>query len=104
MLKKWHCPHLLWLAVLRPPCCCGAGRAAIDRYLLPAVPTAANPPHAAAAGEWDRQTDGHAYNTGSANSDVDTYHHHHQHRVKYSFIYKLSSTTQTKHKYNMQKK
>ena len=25
---------------------------------LPAGPTAANPPHAAAAGEWDRQTDG----------------------------------------------
>ena len=40
------------------PCCCGAGRAAIDRYLLPAGPTAANLPHAAAAGEWDRQTDG----------------------------------------------
>jgi len=36
----------------------GVGRAAIDRYLLPAGPTAANPPHAAAAGEWDRQTDG----------------------------------------------
>jgi len=35
------------------PCCCGAGRAAIDRYLLPAGPTAANPPHAAAAGNWD---------------------------------------------------
>jgi len=33
------------------PRCCGAGRAAIDRYLLPAGPTAANPPHAAAAGE-----------------------------------------------------
>jgi len=41
------------------PCCCGARRAAIDRYLLPAEPTAANPLHAAAAGEWDRQTDGH---------------------------------------------
>jgi len=40
-------------------CCCGAGRAAISRYLLPAWPTAANPPHAAAAGEWDRRTDGH---------------------------------------------
>ena len=26
--------------------------AAIDRYLLPAGPTAANSPHAAAAGEW----------------------------------------------------
>ena len=32
------------------PCCCAAGR-----YLLPAGPTAANPPHAAAAGEWNRQ-------------------------------------------------
>jgi len=33
------------------PCWCGAGRAAIDRYLLLAGPTAANPPHAAAAGK-----------------------------------------------------
>ena len=40
------------------PCCCGAGRAAIDRYILPAGPTAANPPHDAATGERDRQTDG----------------------------------------------
>jgi len=40
-------------------CCYGTGRAVIDRYLLPAEPTAANPPRAAAAGEWDRdgQTD-----------------------------------------------
>ena len=37
--------------------CCGAGRAAINRYHLHAGPTAANPPHAAAVGEWDRQTD-----------------------------------------------
>ena len=40
------------------PCCCGAGRAAYVRYLLPAGPTAANPPHAAAAGEWERQAVG----------------------------------------------
>jgi len=40
-------------------CCCGAGRATIDRYLLPAGLTAANPPHAAAAGEWNRQIDRH---------------------------------------------
>jgi len=33
--------------------------AATDRYLLPARPKAANPLHAAAAGEWDRQTGGH---------------------------------------------
>jgi len=33
--------------------------AAIDRYLLPAAPTAANPPHKVVAGEWDRQPDGH---------------------------------------------
>ena len=38
----------------------GAGRAAIERYLLPARPTAANSLHAAAAVDsWDRQTDGH---------------------------------------------
>jgi len=36
-----------------------AGRAAIDRYLLPAGRTAANPRQRSAAGElWDRQTDG----------------------------------------------
>jgi len=40
------------------PRCCVTGRAAIGRYLLPAgLLLAANPPHAAAAGEWDRQTD-----------------------------------------------
>ena len=59
------------------PCCCGAGRAAYDRYLLPAGPTAANPSHAAAAGEWDRRTDTvpfhrpcAAYYTGSANNSL----------------------------------
>jgi len=31
--------------------------AAIDRYFVLAGPTAANPPHAAIEGEWDRQTD-----------------------------------------------
>ena len=36
-----------------------AGCAAIDRYLLPAWPTAANPPQGANAGKWDRQTDEH---------------------------------------------
>jgi len=38
--------------------CYGAEHpAAIDRHLLLTGPTAANPPHAAAAGEWDRQMD-----------------------------------------------
>ena len=46
MLTAWHCPlpH--------------AASAAVSRFLLPASPTAANPPHAAAAGECDRQMDG----------------------------------------------
>jgi len=35
-----------------------AGRAAIDRYLLPAGPTAANPQQRRAAVRWDRETDG----------------------------------------------
>jgi len=59
------------------PCCCGAGRAAYDRYLLPAGPTAANPSHAAAAGEWDRRTGTvpfyrpcAEYYTGSANNSL----------------------------------
>jgi len=40
------------------PLLLGAGHATIDRYLLPDGPTAANPPHAAAAADsWDRQTD-----------------------------------------------
>ena len=50
--------------------------AAIDRYLLPARPTAANPPHAGAGCEWDRQTDhtvlfhssSSAHYAGSANN------------------------------------
>jgi len=36
-----------------------AAQQSIDRYRLPAGPTAANPPHVAVAREWDRQTDGH---------------------------------------------
>ena len=44
-LTTWHCSHSL------------AAAAAIDRYVLPAGPTAANPPYTAAAGEWDRRTD-----------------------------------------------
>jgi len=43
------------------PCCCPVllrRWPCSNRYLLPAGPTAANPPHAAAAGEWDRQTEG----------------------------------------------
>jgi len=44
------------------PLLLGAGRAAISRYLLPAGPTAANPPQAAEAvdnrtGQTDRRTD-----------------------------------------------
>ena len=48
-------------AAARPPCCqaaAGERRAAIDRYLLLAVPTAGNQQQRSAAGEWDRrQTD-----------------------------------------------
>jgi len=43
----WQCPHLLLHAVLL----LSAGRAAIDRYLLPARPTAANPQQRRAAAE-----------------------------------------------------
>ena len=45
-LTTWHCP---------PP---HVAAAAFDRYLLLAGPTT-NPPLAATAGEWARQTDGH---------------------------------------------
>jgi len=39
--------------------CCWAQSPDIDRYLLPATRSAANPPHAAAAVDWrDIQTDG----------------------------------------------
>ena len=42
------------------PLLLGAGRAVIDPYLLPAEPTAANPPHAVAvASSWDRRADRH---------------------------------------------
>ena len=63
--------------LLRRRCCTGLRRAAVDRYLLPAGRSAANPPHAAAAiDRWDRHTtDGHrthrpcsAYCAGSANN------------------------------------
>jgi len=42
-------PALLLARRAAAPSCYGAGCAAIDRCLLPAGPTAANPPHAAAA-------------------------------------------------------
>jgi len=81
-LKTWHCPHMLLRAVLRRGCCCCVDRASIDRYLLPAGPTAANPPHAAAAGEWDKRTDSvpfyrpcSAHYAGSANIIDDSFLH-----------------------------
>ena len=45
-LTTWNCPHLLLRAVCRAaaPLLLHAGRAAIDRYLLPAGFTAANTP------------------------------------------------------------
>ena len=49
--------RICWCAPCCVPYCCGARRAAIDRYLVPARPTAANSPHAAVAGKWDRQRD-----------------------------------------------
>jgi len=46
-------------------CCAPSPAAAIDRHRLPAGPTAANPPHAAVAGKWDRQTDGRRTDSAS---------------------------------------
>jgi len=59
-LTTWHCPHP---AAARR--CCGAAAAdrqpascaAMDRYLLLAGLTAANPPQPRDAGEWDKRTD-----------------------------------------------
>jgi len=48
---------LLRISIERRPRLLQTRRAAVDRYRLPAGPTAANQPHAAAAGERDRQTD-----------------------------------------------
>jgi len=59
--------------------CCGVGRAAINRCLLPTRLTAANPLHATTTGKWDRQMDGwtdtialqrycSAYYAGNANT------------------------------------
>jgi len=42
---------LLWIRIGRRPPLLQMRRAAIDGYRLPAEPTAANPPHSAAAGE-----------------------------------------------------
>jgi len=58
-----------FVAVRRSSDCCGAGRVA--EYLLPGGHTAANPPQAAAVGEWDRQSDAQtmlAYCASSANN------------------------------------
>ena len=52
-------PTLLAFAADRRVSACPTRRAAIGRYLLPAGPTAANPPHAAAAVDRrDGRTDG----------------------------------------------
>ena len=57
--KTWHYPHLLLRAVLRPRAAAApAVQQSIDICYATAGPTAANPPHAAAAGEWGRQTNG----------------------------------------------
>jgi len=50
--------------------CGGAGRAAINIYFLPTGPTAANPPHTAAAGEWNKQTDRQTTGAVPANQPV----------------------------------
>ena len=48
---------LLLSAVLRRRCCWAPAPAAVDRYLLPAGRSAANPPHVAAAvNRWDRRS------------------------------------------------
>ena len=59
-LSTWHCPHLLESAVLRRHCCWSPAPVSVDRYVLPAMHSAANPPHAAAAVECRTtgQTDG----------------------------------------------
>ena len=48
MLITWHYTHLLLRSMLRRMPC--------SNYLLLAGPTAANPPHAITADEWDGQT------------------------------------------------
>jgi len=57
-LSTWHCTHLLMKAVLRRRCFLVPALAAVNWYLQPALHSAANQPHAAAAVDrWDRQTD-----------------------------------------------
>ena len=57
-LTTWHCPHSAPHAAAEARLLLGTGRAAIDRHLLPAGPTAANPQQRRAAAEWDRRTNG----------------------------------------------
>jgi len=55
-LTTLHCPHLLLRGRAAAPLLLTAGRAAIDRYLLAAEPTAANPlQRQNASDEWDRR-------------------------------------------------
>jgi len=54
-LTTWHCPHFPAAAAAR--LLLTAARAAIDRYLLPAGPAAANPSQRHEAAGQDRQTD-----------------------------------------------
>jgi len=63
-LTTWHCTHLLLPAVLQRRLLLTAGRAAIDRYLLLAGRTAANPQQQTRSsggrmmGRTERQADG----------------------------------------------
>jgi len=57
-LSTWHCSRLLSIAVLRRRCGRAPGRAAIDRYFVPAGPTAANPQPRRPNDATDRETDG----------------------------------------------
>jgi len=56
MLRTWYYLHLMLCTGVADPCCCSTSRAAIESYLFPTGPTAANPSHTAAWQIW--QTDG----------------------------------------------
>ena len=65
-LRLWHCPHLLLHVVHRRSGCwvLTTSHAAIDQYLPPAGPTAANLPQQLVATErWDRRTDAQMTNS-----------------------------------------
>jgi len=88
-LSKWHCPHTFAAACLvllwHQPC------SNLDRYLLPAETIVTNLLHDAAAGKWDRETDGRTLYRFIDPASHTIWAHAHRHRPAYDKFTRLTA-------------